>query len=186
MKSTLQVLLCLLLSIATAKATSLKGYVYDQKTGEALVGASVYLEHTDKAVLTGLDGSFEIKHPPAGTFTLKVSYVMYKTLTKQITVLKEDNPALKIFLSETKSSELSEVVIAGKNDGSAEKTARRIEQQSPQLLNVVSGRQLKFLLTSPLPMSFSAFQVYRLKGAAMVTGSMPFFGVWTNVTITHW
>lgn len=143
MKSILQVLFCLLLSVATAGATSLKGYVYDQKTGEALVGASVYLEHTSKAVLTGLDGSFEIKHPPAGSFTLKVSYVMYKTLSKQITVLKEDNPMVKIYLSAAKDNELSEVIISGKNDGATEKAARRIEQKSLQLVNVVSGRAME-------------------------------------------
>jgi outer membrane receptor protein involved in Fe transport len=143
MKSTLQVLLCLFLSIATAKATSLKGYVYDQKTGEAIPGASVYLEHTDKAVLTGLDGSFEIKHPPAGTYTLKVSYLMYKVLLKQITILKEDNPTLKIYLSESKDKDLSEVIISGKGDGSTEKTARRIEQKSLQVMNAVSGRAIE-------------------------------------------
>lgn len=143
MKSILQVLLCLILSAASAKATSLKGYVYDQKTGEALVGASVHLEHTDKTVLTGLDGSFEIKHPKAGSFTLKVSYLMYKTLTKQIEILKEDNPSVKIYLSETKDKELSEVVISVKGDGSSEKTARRIEQKALQLVNVVSGRAIE-------------------------------------------
>ncbi|AOM77696.1 TonB-dependent receptor [Pedobacter steynii] len=143
MKTLLPVLFCLLFSITAARATSLKGYVYDQKTGEALVGASVLLEKTDRAVLTGLDGSFEIKHPPAGSFTIKVSYLMYKTFTKNITILKEDNPVVKIYLSETKDAELHEVMISAKNDGSAEKTARRIEQRSPQLVNVVSGRAME-------------------------------------------
>ncbi|MNJ91632.1 TonB dependent receptor [compost metagenome] len=143
MKSTLQVLLCLLLSIATAKATNLKGYVYDQKTGEAITGASVRLENTDKAVLTGLDGSFEIKHPPVGTYTLKVSYLMYKAVLKQIVILKEDNPTLKIYLSESKDKDLSEVIISSKSDGASEKTARRIEQKSLQLVNVVSGHAIE-------------------------------------------
>ncbi|SHF64414.1 TonB-dependent receptor [Pedobacter caeni] len=143
MKTLLPVLFCLLFSITAARATSLKGYVYDQKTGEALVGASVLLEKTDRAVLTGLDGSFEIKHPPAGAFTIKVSYLMYKTFSKQIVILKEDNPVIKVFLSETKDAELHEVMISAKQDGSAEKTARRIEQRSPQLVNVVSGRAME-------------------------------------------
>ena len=75
MKSILQVLFCLLITLTTASAASLKGYVYDQKTGEALVGASVNLAGTDKTVLTGLDGSFEFKHPAAGKFLLNISYV---------------------------------------------------------------------------------------------------------------
>lgn len=143
MKTLLPVLFCLLLGFTTASATSFKGYVYDQKTGEALVGASVLLEHTDRAVLTGLDGSFEIKHPPVGTFSLKVSYLMYKTFIKQVTILKEDNPKVKIYLSQSKDNELSEIVVSSKRDGSSEKTARRIEQKSPQLINVVSGRAME-------------------------------------------
>lgn len=143
MKTLLPVLFCLLFSITAARATSLKGYVYDQKTGEALVGASVYLEHTDRAVLTGLDGSFEFKHPKAGTFSLKVTYLMYKSFSTQVTVLKEDNPILRVYLAETKDNDLSEITISAKSDGSSEKTARRIEQKSIQLVNVVSGRAME-------------------------------------------
>ena len=143
MKTLLSVLFCLLFSITIAHATSLKGYVYDQKTGEAMVGASVQLEKTNQAVLTGLDGSFEIKHPAAGTYTLKVSYLMYKTFFKQIVILKEDNPVLKIYLSETNAGELNEVSVSAKGDGSSEKTARRIEQKALQLVNVVSGKAIQ-------------------------------------------
>jgi outer membrane receptor protein involved in Fe transport len=143
MKSILQVLFCLLLSIATASATSLKGYVYDQKTGEALVGAAVSLENTGKTVLTGLDGSFEFKHPTPGSSVLKVSYVTYKLFSQKINVLNEDNPVIKIYLSHTKDTQLNEVIISSKSDGGSEKTARRVEQQSQQLVNVVSGRAIE-------------------------------------------
>lgn len=143
MKTLLSVLFCLLFSVTLASATSIKGYVYDQKTGEALVGATVYLDKTDKSVLTGLDGSFELKHPPVGSYILKVSYVSYKTFTKQLTILKEDNPVIRIYLSESNSSDLNEVVISAKQDGSAEKTARRLEQRSVPIINVVSGRAME-------------------------------------------
>jgi outer membrane receptor protein involved in Fe transport len=143
MKSILQVLFCLLLSAATASAASLKGYVYDQKTGEALAGASVSLENTGRTVLTGLDGSFDFKHAAAGVFTLKISYVSYKAFAQKITVLSEDNPLVKVYLALSKDNELTEVVISAKSDGASEKTARRIEQQSPQLMNVVSGRAIE-------------------------------------------
>lgn len=143
MKTLLSVLFCLLFSITVAHATSLKGYVYDQKTGEAMVGASVQLEKTNQTVLTGLDGSFEIKHPAAGTYTIKVSYLMYKTFFKQVLILKEDNPVLKIYLSETNAGELNEVAVSAKGDGGSEKTARRIEQKALQLVNVVSGRAME-------------------------------------------
>ena len=146
MKSIAQVLLYLMIMLSTATAASLKGYVYDQKTGEALVGATVNISGTDKTTLTGLDGSFEFKHPSTGKFILSVSYVSYKKFSQEVTVLNEDNPIIKIYLSQTKDNDLNEVVIATKGDGASEKTARRIEQQSAQLMNVVSGRAIE---TSP-------------------------------------
>ncbi|MHA4895717.1 TonB-dependent receptor [Pedobacter sp. PWIIR3] len=146
MKLILQVLFCLFITASTASAASLKGYVYDQNTGEALVGATVSLGTSGNSVLTGLDGSFEFKHPTKGKYELTVSYVAYKSFSKQIDVLDEDNPSLKVYLSHSGTTDLSEVVIASKGDGSSEKTARRIEQQSPQLMNVVSGRAIE---TSP-------------------------------------
>jgi len=51
MKSILHVLFCLLVTFSAASGASLKGYVYDQKTGEALVGATVSIGGIDKTVL---------------------------------------------------------------------------------------------------------------------------------------
>jgi TonB-dependent receptor len=143
MKLILQTILCLFLSVTLAKASNIKGHVYDQKTGEALVGASVSLEHTDKSTLTGLDGSFEFKQVKAGSFSLRVSYVSYKTFEQQITILSEDNPAIKVYLSEQGSNSLNEIVISSKHEGSTEVAARKIEQTSQQVMNVVSGHAME-------------------------------------------
>jgi len=143
MKLILKTILCLFLSITIAKASNIKGHVYDQKTGEALVGASVKLENTDKVTLTGLDGSFEFKKVTAGNFTIRVSYISYKTFTKQIKIFNEDNPSLKIYLSDETGNDLSEIKISGKKDGASENTARRIEQKSLQVMNVVSGKAME-------------------------------------------
>ena len=146
MKSILHVLFCLLVTFSAASGASLKGYVYDQKTGEALVGATVSIGGTDKTVLTGLDGSFEFKHPATGKFQLNISYVAYKKFNQEVNILNEDNPIIKVYLTEINDNNLNEVVIATKGSGSSENTARRIEQQSAQLMNVVSGRAIE---TSP-------------------------------------
>lgn len=143
MKLILKTILCLFLSITVAQASNIKGHVYDQKTGEPMVGASVRLENTDKSTLTGLDGSFEFKKVTAGKFTLKVSYISYKAFTKLITILNEDNPSIKVYLAEETGNDLSEITIAAKKDGSTENTARKIEQKSLQVMNVVSGRAME-------------------------------------------
>ena len=143
MKPILKTILCLFLSITVAKASNIKGHVFDQKTGEPLVGASVRLQNSGKATLTGLDGSFEFKKVTPGATAITVSYISYKTFTKKINILNEDNPAIDVYLSDDPGNDLNEIVIASKHDGSAENTARRIEQKSMQVMNVVSGRAME-------------------------------------------
>lgn len=143
MKLILQTILCLFFSVTVAMASNIKGHVYDQKTGEALAGASVKLEGTNKSTLTGLDGSFEFKQVKAGSSTIRVSYIGYKSFTKVISILTEDNPAINVYLSESGSNDLSEISIAVKRDGATENTARKIEQKSLQVMNVVSGRAME-------------------------------------------
>lgn len=107
-----------------------------------MVGATVNLDNTKKATTTGLDGSFELKDVPRGKQTLRISYVMYKTVAKELDILKEDNPSVKIYMEDA-STALQEVSISAKKNGSTENTARRLEQQSTQVMNVVSGRAIE-------------------------------------------
>lgn len=143
MKPLLKTIFFLLLSISVANASNIKGHVYDQKTGEPLVGASVRLESANKTTLTNLDGSFEFKKVERGTSLLKVSYMNYKSVSKQIVILKEDHLSIKIYMTESTGNDLSEIVIATKQNGATENMARRMEQKSLQVMNVVSGHAME-------------------------------------------
>ncbi|MBD1395334.1 TonB-dependent receptor [Mucilaginibacter glaciei] len=140
MNKFLQFLFSFLLLAGAAGATTIKGKVYDKNSGEPLVGASVSL--AGKGTSTGLDGSFEFKGLKQGTYTLQVSYITYKTITQQITVLKEDNEKLRIYM-EYASKNLNEVTVTARGNGSTERDARRIEQNSTQVMNIVSGRAIE-------------------------------------------
>ncbi|GAA4310499.1 TonB-dependent receptor [Mucilaginibacter gynuensis] len=142
MNKILQTLLYMVLFVTAANATKLKGHVYDQKTGEPLVGATVVLENANRSASTGLDGSFELKDVPKGVFNLKISYVSYRTVVKEVEITKEDNPRIKIYMEEA-GKDLQEVAIISKRDGSTDREARRLEQQSVQVMNVVSGKAIE-------------------------------------------
>lgn len=144
MNKLLQTLLYLVLFVTAASATEIKGHVYDQKTGEPLTGATVTLEKSGKGTSTGLDGSFSFKDVKSGTYTLRVSYITYKSATMEIVATKEkdDYHHLKIYL-EPAGKDLTEVTVITKRDGSAEREARRLEQESVQIMNVVSGKAIE-------------------------------------------
>jgi TonB-dependent receptor len=141
MNKLLQILLPLLFCASVASAAKIKGHVYDKQTGEALVGATVVLEKTNKATTTGLDGSFEIKDAPNGPATIRVTYITYKTVNQQITVEK-DAPHVKIYM-EPASKDLTEVTVRASAGGSTDREARRIEQNAVQVMNIVSGKAIE-------------------------------------------
>ncbi len=102
------------------------------------------LDRTGKGTSTGLDGSFAIKDVKLGTYTLRISYIMYKTTTLEVEATKEkdDLHHLKIYL-EPAGKDLTEVTVISRKDGSAEREARRLEQQSAQVMNIVSGKAIE-------------------------------------------
>ena len=142
MNKILRLLLPLLFCITAASATTIKGRVYDKNTGEPLVGATVTIEKFGKSTSTGLDGSFELKGLKAGPASLRVTYITYKTAVQEITVLEEHTPALTVYM-EKDARELQEIAITSSGNGNTDNAARRIEQNAPQVMNIVSAKAIE-------------------------------------------
>ena len=65
------------------------GKVIEQDTQDAVIQATASLLSGEKVVanaVTNTDGAFRVKAPNDGTFTLKITYVGFKTYTKKITI----------------------------------------------------------------------------------------------------
>lgn len=78
-------LAALVLSVCAMGQSSLYGTITSYK-GEPLVGANVWLEGTNYASATDLDGKFRISNITNGTYQLKVSYVGYESLNDQLPI----------------------------------------------------------------------------------------------------
>lgn len=61
---------------------ALSGKVLDERSGQALVGATVSLQ-TNQVSLTNQQGAFFFTNISAGTYVLKVSFVGYQALEKK-------------------------------------------------------------------------------------------------------
>jgi len=70
-----------------AQFFTIKGTVKDATTGETLIGASV-LYHQGKGVVSDLDGQYEL-NVPAGTYTVRVSYVGYIEQVQTVTTARK-------------------------------------------------------------------------------------------------
>lgn len=93
---------------------SLSGTVKDNKMN-SIVGATVFLEGTEKGTQTDLDGNYRITNIKPGSYNIIVSYVGYKTQTRyNIIVKSKGNPSYNFVLKESMEA-LDEVVISQKN-----------------------------------------------------------------------
>ena len=111
-----------------AQNNSVSGFITDQETGEALIGANVFIQETGNGMSTDRNGYYVIQNINPGNYNLIVSYIGYNTSKKEINVTQ--NESIKMDLSlEVEALEISEVEV------SAEKLQRKNNIQ-PSRINL--------------------------------------------------
>ena len=90
MKLFLSILLCIIgfstpVHVFSADSFTLSGNVRDSADNEPLTGASISVNPGNHISATNIDGHFSLSLP-AGTYTLKISYIGYTPLTRRITL----------------------------------------------------------------------------------------------------
>jgi hypothetical protein len=75
-------LFLLLASVGFSQTVSLYGSVIDAKTKEPLIGATVLIGETTIGAITDVNGQFELKEVPPGSYNVTASYVGYQSNTR--------------------------------------------------------------------------------------------------------
>lgn len=139
------IFLILLTFSLSSVAGTIKGFVTDSKTGEPLVGATVILEKTKYGSSVNLDGSFEIKGLPAGNYICKIQYIGY-SVDRKIFSIKDNQAIVKLdFRLSENANELQEIVVAGSADKETDNSARKSEQKSDNVVNIISAKTIQLL-----------------------------------------
>ncbi len=132
----------IILFITPIGAATYKGYVKDAKTGEELIGATIFIkEYPNIGSTTGLDGSFVIDNvPSADKITIVCSYISYQTMEKVISASSTE-PIMFDLPADTKM--LEEVTVIAHNPGRTEAGARGIEKKAMNVVNVMSAKAIE-------------------------------------------
>lgn len=143
---TKQVFLVLLLTISSfslfAQKGSITGNVKDGKTGEALIGASVYVDGTTLGTVTDFDGNYNLINVPTGTITLKCSFISYETKSEENITIKEGNSVVVNFEMGSSTVELNDVKVIAKAKRESEVVLLLDQKKSAVIKQSIGAQQL--------------------------------------------
>ena len=107
---------------------SINGFVREEKTGEPISYANVFLSNTILGSATNRDGYFVIKNVPEGSYEINVTMIGYGVYKNEIKMSKEKSTRLEIYLKE-EIIETSEILVTAER----QKFERTIESSQISL-----------------------------------------------------
>ena len=109
-KNTLLLLILILSAFSSMAQNTIKGFVYDNNSGEAIPFANIILAGTNYGVATDINGFFSINKIPDGKYTLTLRYVGFEDYSEEITLSNRQTVTKKIYIKEA-SHTLKEVKV---------------------------------------------------------------------------
>ncbi len=86
--------------LALAQTGSLSGQITDAEVGHPIPGANVFIPELNRGDVSNRDGNYTIANLPPGTYTLRVSFIGYRTYVQTVEIsagiTKEINVTLNI------------------------------------------------------------------------------------------
>ena len=124
----------LLLMLATAVSfaqNTIKGFVYNNDSGEPVPFANVVLKGTNYGVATDINGFFSINKIPDGKYTLMLRYVGFEDYSEEVSLSGKQVVSKRILLKEA-STTLKEVKISSNREERKVETTVSVEKISPK------------------------------------------------------
>ena len=128
---------CLLLSTTSrAQFGIVRGFVYEQETGEPVIFTNVYFAKTSIGATTDENGYFAITRIPPGEYTLMVTYVGFDTLQMPVSIKAGDLFTKKIYLTKA-SVTLSEISVSAARQDKQRETQTSIIKIDPKQIEKI-------------------------------------------------
>lgn len=147
-------------ALPSPASVNIEGVVKDSQTGDPLPGANVVLAGTSLGASADINGRYTIRSVNPGTYTIRVTYVGYKSVTFPIQVA-EGESFKQDFKLVAVSIEGETVVVTAQASG--QNAAINQQLSSNSITNVVSAARIQ-----ELPDANAAESVGRLPGVSIL------------------
>lgn len=146
-----------------SNTVTMSGFVHDKSTGEALIGANVFIKELSFGGSSNISGYFVIPNIPKGKYTLVCSYIGFRTYSQTFELDKDCDGCIKIEM-EPATLQTEEVVVSADSIDTIEKLFVKpvskinlTPSQINQIPKVVEADLLRALQTMPGIVSLSDF-----------------------------
>lgn len=142
-KCYLTVLTILISIIALAQKGDIQGTVFDDETGETLVGVTIVVKGTSNGTISDLDGNFMLELAE-GSYDLQVSYISFQTLVIEAVPVKANEVYnLNKIRLKSSSHQLGEVLITAEAVRKSEEALLTMKRKSVSILDGISSEKMQ-------------------------------------------
>ncbi|MEA3505526.1 MAG: TonB-dependent receptor [Bacteroidota bacterium] len=128
--------LLLFCGVSFSQTGSIRGFIYDEDSGEPIIFTNAYLKGTTRGATTDVNGFFAITNIPAGDYVFTVTYMGYNTLEKPMTVYGGDITSQKFYLKASSYQIEGVSISAGKIEATTE-TKTSVVKLTPAQINKI-------------------------------------------------
>lgn len=133
--------LLLMSAVAHAQTGTIRGTIFDEETGEALIGATAQIPGTSKGAVTDMDGKFNIPNVEVGTHTVLLSYLGYQTKQVESVTVKNNEITVLDLRLKTEATSLNEITVTAVATRNNEIAMLTMQRKSSLVLDGISARQ---------------------------------------------
>lgn len=129
--------------LSIAQEGVIRGTVFEDVTGESLIGVSVQIKDTSVGAVSDLDGKFSIPVAP-GTYSIQISYISFQTIIINDVIVKKGEVTLlaNIMLKEDVQT-LDAVVVSADAIRDSESALLTVKRKAPNLMDGISSAKFR-------------------------------------------
>jgi outer membrane receptor protein involved in Fe transport len=132
-----------LVSTAFAQKGTIRGGVFDNANGEALLGVTVQVKGTSLGNVTDLEGKFSIALDP-GTYEIQISYISFQTVViSGVAVKAGEVTVLPNVMLKEDATTLEEVVVTAQILKETELAVLTTKRKAPNVLDGISSAKFR-------------------------------------------